>query len=236
MSIVPRNITKKKKRMSMINKFLFGCFRIQRSDPLETFTSIERYLSVDAILPPPSPFNALKKTLVLDLDETLIHSSMKMCEHDFVIDVEHENQTTQIYVRKRPDVDEFLARVAELFEVVIFTASLANYANPLIDKLDTNKVVSARLFRTSCTYHRGNFVKDLSKLGRDLTKTIIIDDSPASYIFHPENAIAVQSWENEPADQELNNLLPFLELLSKVDDVRLEITKFSKRYSYVIIT
>lgn len=50
-------------------------------------------------------------------------------------------------------------------------------------------VFRARLFRESCVYHGGNYVKDLNKLGRDLQKIVIVDNSPASYIFHPENAV-----------------------------------------------
>jgi hypothetical protein len=51
-------------------------------------------------------------------------------------------------------------------------------------------VFRARLFRESCVYHGGNYVKDLNKLGRDLQKIVIVDNSPASYIFHPENAVS----------------------------------------------
>lgn len=51
-------------------------------------------------------------------------------------------------------------------------------------------VFRARLFRESCVYHRGNYVKDLNKLGRDLQKIVIVDNSPASYIFHPDNAVS----------------------------------------------
>lgn len=49
----------------------------------------------------------------------------------------------------------------------------------------------ARLFRESCVYHMGNYVKDLNKLGRDLQKIVIVDNSPASYIFHPDNAVSI---------------------------------------------
>ena len=64
------------------------------------------------------------------------------------------------------------------------------YADPVADLLDQWGVFRARLFRESCVFHRGNYVKDLSRLGRKLSKVIIIDNSPASYIFHPENAVS----------------------------------------------
>lgn len=67
------------------------------------------------------------------------------------------------------------------------------YADPVADLLDQWGVFRARLFRESCVFHRGNYVKDLSRLGRELGKVIIIDNSPASYIFHPENAVSSHS-------------------------------------------
>eukprot|EP01126_Amoeba_proteus_P006425 TRINITY_DN1224_c0_g1_i1.p1 TRINITY_DN1224_c0_g1~~TRINITY_DN1224_c0_g1_i1.p1 ORF type:complete len:179 (+),score=21.33 TRINITY_DN1224_c0_g1_i1:142-678(+) len=67
-----------------------------------------------------------KKCLVLDLDETLVHSSFKPVDrYDFIIPVEIEGTVYQVYVAKRPGVDEFMKKVGELFEVVIFTASLS---------------------------------------------------------------------------------------------------------------
>uniref|UniRef100_A0A8C3THD0 CTD small phosphatase 1 n=1 Tax=Chelydra serpentina TaxID=8475 RepID=A0A8C3THD0_CHESE len=125
----------------------------------------------------------------------------------------------QVYVLKRPYVDEFLRRMGELFECVLFTASLAKYADPVADLLDKWGAFRARLFRESCVFHRGNYVKDLSRLGRDLSRLIIVDNSPASYIFHPDNAVPVASWFDNMADTELLDLLPFFERLSKVDDV-----------------
>uniref|UniRef100_A0A674IHM8 Mitochondrial import inner membrane translocase subunit TIM50 n=1 Tax=Terrapene triunguis TaxID=2587831 RepID=A0A674IHM8_9SAUR len=79
--------------------------------------------------------------------------------------------------------------MGELFECVLFTASLAKYADPVADLLDKWGAFRARLFRESCVFHRGNYVKDLSRLGRDLSRIIIVDNSPASYIFHPDNAV-----------------------------------------------
>lgn len=65
------------------------------------------------------------------------------------------------------------------------------YADPVSDLLDKWGAFRCRLFRESCVFHRGNYVKDLSRLGRDLSKVIIVDNSPASYVFHPDNAVSV---------------------------------------------
>ncbi|XP_048868369.1 CTD small phosphatase-like protein isoform X1 [Brienomyrus brachyistius] len=161
-----------------------------------------------------------KKCVVIDLDETLVHSSFKPISNaDFIVPVEIDGTVHQVYVLKRPHVDEFLQKMGELFECVLFTASLAKYADPVADLLDQWGVFRARLFRESCVFHRGNYVKDLSRLGRELKNVIIVDNSPASYIFHPENAVPVQSWFDDMTDTELLDLLPFFEGLSREEDV-----------------
>ena len=66
--------------------------------------------------------------------------------------------------------------------------------------LELFSVFAHRLFRESCVYDRGNYVKDLSKLGREITRTIIIDNSPASYLFQPQNAIPCSSWFDDKND------------------------------------
>uniref|UniRef100_A0A8C6PJ02 Mitochondrial import inner membrane translocase subunit TIM50 n=1 Tax=Nothobranchius furzeri TaxID=105023 RepID=A0A8C6PJ02_NOTFU len=103
--------------------------------------------------------------------------------------------------------------------IIILTFVSVQYADPVADLLDQWGVFRARLFRESCVFHRGNYVKDLSRLGRELRKVIIIDNSPASYIFHPENAVPVQSWFDDMTDTELLDLIPLLEGLSKEEDV-----------------
>ncbi|KAG0142331.1 hypothetical protein CROQUDRAFT_67319 [Cronartium quercuum f. sp. fusiforme G11] len=162
-----------------------------------------------------------RKCLVLDLDETLVHSSFKMIpQSDFVVPVEIENAVHNVYVIKRPGVDQFMKKMGEIYEVVVFTASLSKYADPVLDMLDIHHVVKHRLFRESCYNHKGNYVKDLSQLGRPIGETIIIDNSPASYIFHPSNAVPVSSWFNDPHDTELADLAAFLTDLAAVPDVR----------------
>ncbi|KAF2187381.1 NIF-domain-containing protein [Zopfia rhizophila CBS 207.26] len=176
------------------------------------------------LLPPIKPEFKGKKCLVLDLDETLVHSSFKILHQaDFTIPVEIEGQYHNVYVIKRPGVDAFMKRIGELYEVVVFTASVAKYGDPLLDQLDIHGVVHHRLFRESCYNHQGNYVKDLSQVGRDLRETIIIDNSPTSYIFHPQHAVPISSWFSDAHDNELLDLIPVLEDLAgpQVSDVSL---------------
>jgi len=182
------------------------------------------------LLAPAVPPLRGRKTLVLDLDETLVHSSFKPIPNpDFIIPVEIEDQVHKVYVVKRPGVDRFLKEIGPHFEVVVFTASLAKYADPVLDLLDVYHVVVGRLFREACTNYKGNYVKDLSKLGRNIQHSIIVDNSPSSYLFHPENAIPVESWFDDEHDTELIDLLPIFHVLAKCDDVRTVIDECRKK-------
>ncbi|GCB82202.1 hypothetical protein scyTo_0021956, partial [Scyliorhinus torazame] len=138
---------------------------------------------------------------------------------DFIIPVEIDGTMHQVYVLKRPHVDVFLKRMGELFECVLFTASLSKYADPVADLLDKRGAFRSRLFRESCVFHQGNYVKDLSRLGRDLDQLIIIDNSPASYVFHPHNAVPIASWFDDMSDTELLDLIPFFERLSMEENI-----------------
>ena len=112
------------------------------------------------LLPPIQQKFKGRKCLILDLDETLVHSSFKILNQaDFTIPVEIEGQYHNVYVIKRPGVDQFMKRVGELYEVVVFTASVSKYGDPLLDQLDIHHVVHHRLFRESCYNHQGNYVK-----------------------------------------------------------------------------
>jgi len=125
-----------------------------------------------------------------------------------------------VYVAKRPGVDEFLIEMAKHYEIIIYTASLNKYADPLLDLLDPQRTIRTRLFRESCVYYEGNYVKDLSLLDRDLSQAIIIDNSPSSYVFHPENAIDCSSFIEDPRDRELDQIADFLIGIKDTRDVR----------------
>ncbi|MCJ8750231.1 hypothetical protein PDJAM_G00260180 [Pangasius djambal] len=153
-----------------------------------------------------------------EMEENPIYGNITYT-HTHSDDKQEVETPAEVYVLKRPHVDKFLQRMGEMFECVLFTASLAKYADPVTDLLDQCGVFRARLFRESCVFHHGCYVKDLSRLGRQLNKTLILDNSPASYIFHPENAVPVMSWFDDVEDTELLNLLPVFEELSGADDV-----------------
>lgn len=162
-----------------------------------------------------------KPCLVLDLDETLVHSSFSPIDGaDFEIPLNMQGETHTVFVKKRPGVDNFLSIVCESFEVVVFTASLALYANPVMDLLDPFCRVHGRLYREHCVYVGGCYVKDIAKLGRDLKRIIIIDNSPLSYAFQPENAIPIDSFFTDDDDRELEKILALLEKAKDLQDVR----------------
>ena len=171
---------------------------------------------------PPLPENFEgKKTLVLDLDETLVHSSFQPVPNpDHVLQVEVEGVMTDVYVLKRPGLDDFLKKVGKWFEVGVYTASLVRYADPLLDLLDPHGCISWRLFREACCHYEGVYVKDLSRLGRSLGSTVIIDNSPHSYMLQPENGVPIGSFIDDRADRELIDMLTLLEGLRDAEDAR----------------
>ncbi|XP_057462513.1 uncharacterized protein LOC130752705 isoform X2 [Actinidia eriantha] len=181
-------------------------------------------------------------TLVLDLDglcfrrlvtltfistETLVHSTLEHCEEaDFTFPVFFNMKEHTVYVKQRPYLRMFLERVAEMFEIVVFTASQSIYAEQLLDILDPDgKLISRRAYRESCIFSDGSYTKDLTVLGVDLAKVAIIDNSPQVFRLQVNNGIPIKSWFDDPSDCALISLIPFLETLVDADDVRPTIAK-----------
>lgn len=112
--------------------------------------------------------------------ETLVHSSLEQCKDaDFSFQVVSSLKEHTVYVKERPYLRAFLEKVSEMFDIVIFTASQSIYAKQLVDILDPDgKMISRRAYRDSCIFTDGSYTKDLTVLGVDLAKIVIIDNSP----------------------------------------------------------
>ncbi|GET89371.1 nuclear lim interactor-interacting factor-like protein [Leishmania tarentolae] len=183
---------------------------------------------------PPRPFASVQKvTLVLDVDETLVHSTFQPSSdvvYDQVLAVPWEGKTYTVSVKYRPYLEDFLRFVSRRFEVVIFTASVRAYCDKLMDKIDPQGVLgNLRLFREHCTLCDRSYVKDLYRLGRDLRRVAIIDNSPAAYAFQQRNAIPIKTWINDPKDRELFFLLSLLDRLSICESVYSELDPYNAR-------
>eukprot|EP00826_Nyctotherus_ovalis_P065819 TRINITY_DN968_c0_g2_i11.p6 TRINITY_DN968_c0_g2~~TRINITY_DN968_c0_g2_i11.p6 ORF type:complete len:110 (-),score=37.82 TRINITY_DN968_c0_g2_i11:238-567(-) len=96
------------------------------------------------------------------------------------------------------------------YEVVIFTAALQDYADWVLDELDANKVISHRLYRQHALPYGSNYIKDLTRIGRPLSKMIIVDNLAENFQLQPENGIMIKSWIGDPHDTALYELAPIL--------------------------
>ena len=158
-----------------------------------------RQPSYSTPITPSSSSQLPQKTLVIDLDETLIHSLAKggrmssghMVEVKLSSPVGFGGTTLGpqhpilYYVHKRPHCDEFLRKVCNWYKLVVFTASVQEYADPVIDWLEQERSFFAgRYYRQHCTFRNGAYIKDLSSVESDLSRVMILDNSPMSYIFH----------------------------------------------------
>lgn len=153
--------------------------------------------------------------MVLDLDETLVH-----------FDPRRRNY------RARPHATTFLREMAQYYELVIFTAGLKEYADWILDDFDKFKSIRYRLYRNSCKFRKGVYVKDLSRLGRDLTKTIIVDNIAENFELQADNGINILSWFSSLHDCELQKLAPILRMFveNEVEDVREQLKIYFKQY------
>eukprot|EP01029_Cantina_marsupialis_P016535 TRINITY_DN368_c0_g1_i2.p2 TRINITY_DN368_c0_g1~~TRINITY_DN368_c0_g1_i2.p2 ORF type:complete len:219 (-),score=46.30 TRINITY_DN368_c0_g1_i2:653-1309(-) len=201
--------------------------KIKRCLCLPKSNSIKDQILNEPLLQPPIQEN--KVCLVLDLDETLVHSSVQpMDAYDFVVTLKLMGNTCKVFVKIRPGAEDYLEEMSKYFEVIVFTASLKGYAEQVVKRIDRTGTVKKILCRSACTRYKDIFVKDLSRLGRDLKQTIIVDNSPNSYLFHPDNAMPITSWFSDMADNELELLARKLKVLSFVEDVRPVLRKWQQ--------
>lgn len=168
----------------------------------------------EKLLPDPDPSFERPYTLVISLEDMLVHSEWTR-EHGWRI-------------AKRPGVDYFLHYLSQYYEIVLFTTVPFATGEPLVRKLDPYRFIMWPLFREATKYQDGEIVKDLSYLNRDLSKVIIIDTNPKHVRAQPENAIILPKWTGDPKDKELVSLVPFLEFIHAMQysDVRKVLKSF----------
>ena len=170
-----------------------------------------------------------KKILILDLDETLVHSLFQpekadnnIIKPDIYLKIFFNNKFQEIFVYKRPYLDLFLKEMKKIYNIYVFTASIEKYAKPLLDKLDKNNLIIKKFYRENCLLSEGKYIKDLNSLNLNikLKDVIIIDNNPFSYKFNKNNGIPIKSWHYDKSDTELIKIIPLLKYLAKTNDVR----------------
>ena len=161
--------------------------------------------------------NLKKYTLVLDLDETILH---------FKINPETENEGV---LKVRPGIHEFLETLGKMYEIVVFTAATKEYADILIDEVEENRIYfDFRLYRQHTVIINNDFVKDLTRLGRPLDKVIIVDNMPQNFRLQKENGINIRAfWGEDRNDTALIELMPILmKIAMEGGDVRKGLAKY----------
>lgn len=174
------------------------------------------------LLPPPPP-EAYRRplTLVVTLDDFLIHSEW--------------DRKNGWKTGKRPGLDYFLGYLSQYYEIVIFSSNSQMYSEKIVSKLDPlHAYVSYALFREGCRYKDGKLIKDLSLLNRDLSKVVMIDVEEDSAALQPENSIILKPWDGKQ-DDTLVKLIPFLEYMAtqNIKDVRPILNSFQDKSNII---
>ena len=145
-------------------------------------------------LPPKSESDEREYTLVIDLDETLVHYF-------------EEEGGENAYVKVRVGCESFIRELSKYCEIVIFTAGVKVYADIVLDGLDSKNKIDFKLYRQHTDIVNGINIKDLNKLGRDLSKVVIVDNICENFQRQPENGLHILDFEGDENDQELLYLL-----------------------------
>lgn len=155
-----------------------------------------------------------KFTLVVDLDETLVH---------------YDKEKKAFFVR--PYTRHFLRVMSVHFEIVLFTAAMKDYTDYIIEKVDTEKKIDYRLYREHTISVCNTIVKDLSRIGRDLSRTLIVDNNPHTFQLQPRNGVYIRTWISDPDDKALLRLSNVLVDMAQreIPDVRIALQKLREK-------
>ncbi|KAM3936786.1 CTD small phosphatase-like protein 3 [Leptodactylus fuscus] len=169
--------------------------------------------------------SAPESTLVLDL-EVLVESSLILQpDAEFTFLTPFQDTYYKVYLKLRPHVREFLHTLCKIYEIFVFTTAKKEYAEKILEILDPQKkLIRHRLYQNHCFCVLGHYVKDLNVLHRDLAKTVALNTVAYTLPFHLTNRIPIRRWSGNQTDEELLILLPVLEQMTHVDDVRVVIS------------
>lgn len=136
---------------------------------------------------------------------------------------ENKEETYIVYVKIRPYYDECMENLANYFEIVVFTAAEQDYADAILDVLDTEKLIFKRLYRQHCINIEDKyFVKDLRIVqDREIKDMVLVDNSIISMAFNIDNGIPVAPfYRTTKNDEELLFLHSYLDELYHIEDIR----------------
>eukprot|EP00347_Sterkiella_histriomuscorum_P021086 403335311 len=164
----------------------------------------------------------INKTIIFDLDETLVHcvEDIVNSKADRLIKVQFPNgEVATAGINIRPYALECLRRASQLFQIVVFTASHKSYADVVLDILDPkHEIFDMRLYRESCVRTQdGVYVKDLRIFEhcRSLSDLVLVDNAVYSFGYQLENGIPIIPFYEDKEDEELLHLSQYLECLAK---------------------
>ena len=237
-----------------LNNFLYTILdkNIQKAKNNSNIQKKRIALNSVPYLPPILGESKYKYTVVLDMDETLGHFIFNEIKNKYFSNYgylisDDKNNFNKISDNKdklrvglflvRPYAKYFLEELNKLdYEIVIFTAGTKEYCDKVLDIIDlNNELIKYRLYRTHMSLRNINKdVKDLSLLGRDLNKIIIIDNFPDNYKLQKDNGLPINSWTGDINDTSLKDILNIMKYLvdKKVRDVREIIRKIKEKLNY----
>uniref|UniRef100_A0A3B3U0H9 CTD (carboxy-terminal domain, RNA polymerase II, polypeptide A) small phosphatase like 3 n=1 Tax=Poecilia latipinna TaxID=48699 RepID=A0A3B3U0H9_9TELE len=186
---------------------------------------------------PPKTRSTPEATLVVDLEETLMFSSLNVIEEaDYTFFTTFQDHQYKVYMILRPHVREFLQAMAKIYELFVYTCAKKEYAEKILEILDPQKkLFRHRLYQDDCACVLGHYIKDLSILGRDLMKTVVLDNAPHTYPYHLMNTIPIKSWSGGSEDKELQKLVPYMERLAPAEDFQ-EVLKKRKDHFHRLLS
>lgn len=159
-----------------------------------------------------------KFTLVLDLDGTLIHASrQKKTKIKRGVQYDRLNmnvlgqgrQTVHLYTR--PHLEDFLSKMGEIFNLVVFSASEECYCDVILDHIDKWRVIKQRFYKHSVEIEQKTIKKDLQKIFKhSLENVIMVEDAPGVCV-QKDKSIILDRWDAEnPKDADLKFLMDVL--------------------------